>query len=149
MLHNEDDYRGYLGLDERFSATPIHQPDTYLSRKRTEMCHCSHVVVRRHDMARLVMGLWMTAGPLIVSSALPWPPMSLFERHTYSNMVSHHWKVSHKGRWFTRYVEMTAWILTKMTIILIFCPSLSCIQREIQAVSWKILYNIVWLTKIG
>lgn len=67
-------------------------------RNRTEMCHCSHVVVTRLDVAGLVMGLWMTAGPLIVSSALPWPPMSLFERHTYSNMVSWQWKISHKGQ---------------------------------------------------
>ncbi len=98
ISHNEDDYRGYLGLDERSSVMPIHQADTYLSKTRTEMCHCSHVVVTGFDVARLVMAPWVTAGPLIVSQALPWPPMSLFVRHTYSNTVSYQWKISHKGQ---------------------------------------------------
>lgn len=123
--HNEDDYSGYLGLDERFAAMPIHQADTYLSKTRTEMCHCSHVVVTRFDTARLMMGLWVTAEPLIVSSTLPWPPKSLFVRHAYSNTGSYQWRISHKAHIIQLYAEMTAWILTEMTIILIFCPNFS------------------------
>lgn len=57
MFYNEAHYKGYLGLDERSSLMPIHQADTYLSKKRTEMRHCSHTVVTRVDAARLVMGL--------------------------------------------------------------------------------------------
>ena len=33
MSQKEDDYRGYLVLNERFSVTPIHHADTYLSKK--------------------------------------------------------------------------------------------------------------------
>lgn len=47
---------------------------------------------------RLVMGLWMTAGPLIVSSALLRPPMSQSERRAYSNTDSHQPKIAHKGQ---------------------------------------------------
>lgn len=41
VCQNDDDYRGYLGLDERLSVMPIDQADTYLSEKRAETCHCS------------------------------------------------------------------------------------------------------------
>lgn len=88
MSHNEDDYRGYLGLDERPSVMPVDQADTYLS-EREQKCAIVVMCVLRVGVLWLVMGLWMTAGPLIVSLALPRPPMSLFERHTYSNMVSY------------------------------------------------------------
>lgn len=47
---------------------------------------------------RLVMGLWVTAGPLIVSSALLRPPMSQSERRAYSNTDSHQPKIAHKGQ---------------------------------------------------
>lgn len=33
VLHNEDDYRRYLGLDETLSVMPIDHADTYLSEK--------------------------------------------------------------------------------------------------------------------
>lgn len=58
------------------------------------------VVVRflGFGVLRLVMGLWMTAGPLIVSSALLRPPMSQSERLTYSNTDSHQPKIAHKGQ---------------------------------------------------
>lgn len=46
----------------------------------------------------LVMGLWVTAGSLIVSSALPRPPMSQSERRAYSNTDSHQLKIAHKGQ---------------------------------------------------
>lgn len=46
----------------------------------------------------LVMGLWMTAGPLIVSSALLRPPMSQSERRAYSTTDTHHLKIAHKGQ---------------------------------------------------
>lgn len=61
---------------------------------------CTIVVVRlpSFGVLRLVMGLWVTAGPLIVSSALPRPPMSQSERRTYSNMDSHQLKIAHKGQ---------------------------------------------------
>lgn len=58
------------------------------------------VVVRlaSSGVLRLVMGLWVTAGPLIVSSALPRPPMSQSECRTYSNTDSHQLKIAHKGQ---------------------------------------------------
>lgn len=40
----------------------------------------------------------MTAGPLIVSSALLRPPMSQSERRAYSNTDSHQPKIAHKGQ---------------------------------------------------
>lgn len=46
VCHNDNDYRGYLGLDERLSVMPIDQADTYLSEKRAETCHCSCAVPR-------------------------------------------------------------------------------------------------------
>lgn len=96
--YNEGDYRGYLGLDERFSMMPIHQADTYLSRERTEMCLCGRYKIRRRAAGDgAVMVLWVTAGRLIVSSALPWPPMSAFVSHTYRTVVSYQWKISHKA----------------------------------------------------
>lgn len=76
ISHNEDDYRGCLGLNERFSAMPVAQAYTYLS-ERDEKWAIVVMCVLRLSVLRPVMGLWMTAGPLIVSSALPRPPMSL------------------------------------------------------------------------
>lgn len=97
VCHNDVDYRGYSGLDERLSVMPIDQADTYLSDKRAER---AIVVVRLagSGVLRLVMGLWVTAGPLIVSSALPRPPMSQSECRTYSNTDSHQLKIAHKGQ---------------------------------------------------
>lgn len=46
VCHNDVDYRGYSGLDERLSAMPIDQADTYLSDKRAEMRHCSRAARR-------------------------------------------------------------------------------------------------------
>lgn len=54
MSHNEDDYRAYLGLDERFSVTPIDQADTYLSEQK---CAIVVICVLRVGVLRLVMGL--------------------------------------------------------------------------------------------
>lgn len=56
MSHNEDDYRAYLGLDERFSVTPIDQADTYLS-EREQKCAIVVICVLRVGVLRLVMGL--------------------------------------------------------------------------------------------
>lgn len=76
ISHNEDDYRGCLGLNERFSAMPVAQAYTYLS-ERDEKWAIVVMCVLRLGVLRPVMGLWMTAEPLIVSTALPRPPMSL------------------------------------------------------------------------
>lgn len=46
VCHNDVDYRGYSGLDERLSVTPIDQADTYLSDKRAESRHCSRAAPR-------------------------------------------------------------------------------------------------------
>lgn len=46
VCHNDVDYRGYSGLDERLSVMPIDQADTYLSDKRAETRHCSRAARR-------------------------------------------------------------------------------------------------------
>lgn len=56
MPHNEDDYRGYLGLDERPSVMPVDQADTYLS-EREQKCAIVVMCVLRVGVLWLVMGL--------------------------------------------------------------------------------------------
>lgn len=46
VCHNDVDYRGYSGLDERLSVMPIDQADMYLSDKRAETRHCSRAARR-------------------------------------------------------------------------------------------------------
>lgn len=56
ISHNEDDYRGCLGLNERFSAMPVAQAYTYLS-ERDEKWAIVVMCVLRLGVLRPVMGL--------------------------------------------------------------------------------------------
>lgn len=87
-------------------------------KKRTELWHCSLVVVWRFDAARLLMGYewqlvsWLSAQH---SHDLPWACL-----HCTTHTVT--WFLSHKEQMIQLYADMTAWILRKM--ILIFCLNL-------------------------
>ena len=84
-------------LMKDFSVTPIHQADTYLSEEEQK---CAIVVVRPSEDSTWRGWWWRYEWQLV-----PWLsaqhshdlPMSLFERRTYSYMVSYQWKTSHKG----------------------------------------------------
>ena len=59
----------------------------YLSTKKAQKC----------AIVMVMMGFWVTAGPLAVSSAFPWPPMCIFVSQTCSDTVSCQRKISHKA----------------------------------------------------
>lgn len=96
-------------------------------QKKTEMYHCSHVVVTRFDAARLVMGYeWQLVPWLSAQHSHDFTWVCLYATHTVTwSPTSERFHI--KDKWFSWYVEMTAWILEKMTIIYIFCPNCSCI----------------------
>lgn len=54
--HNEDDYRGHSGLDERLLRDADPSRRYVPVKRRREMCHCRLAVVTRLDVARLGMG---------------------------------------------------------------------------------------------
>lgn len=129
VSHNEDDYRGYLGLDERFSVMPIHHTDTYLSKKKKEQ-KCAIVVMWSSQDSTWRGWWWGSEWQLVAwlsaqnSHDLPW--VCWYASHTVTRSPTSE-RFHIKEKWFSRYVEMTAWILKKMTIIWLFCPSFSCI----------------------
>lgn len=130
MSHNEDDYRGYLGFDERFSAMPIHQTDTYLSETEQK---CAIVVMWSSQDSTWQGWWWGYEWQLVPwlsaqhSHDLPWVYLNATHTVTWSPGSE---RFHIKDKWFSWYVEMTACRLKKMTFILIFCPNFSCIWRE-------------------